>query len=173
MTYKLADGSLSTDYKVGDKFVVGKEREFSKGSIVEFICDSVSELPRLKLVEGGCNYEDGEAYEYWKNLKPYKTTPKSLLKDGCWVTYRNGEKLLVLGDELFRHAKVGFRAATHLRFFNDDLLCREDEYMDIMTIEYMDEIIWQREEETAEQKEIKRLREVIEDAKAKLKEIEG
>lgn len=74
--YKLADGSLSTDYKLGDKFVLVETSEFRVDSVVSLFRDDESCAPLFKLVSGFCDWDNcnGEpgAWEYWSNLKPYK-----------------------------------------------------------------------------------------------------
>lgn len=71
--YKLADGTNSTDYKIGDRFKVVKEDTFTVGSIVEFYGDDGSHCPKFKLITGGCDYNHcggGQGtYESWENLK--------------------------------------------------------------------------------------------------------
>lgn len=80
--HKLADGTYSGQYKVGDKFVVTNGTdEFSQGSIVSLYYDDNSSCPKFKLLEGYCSYMNADgvagAYDYWKNLK-FKTESTEL-----------------------------------------------------------------------------------------------
>lgn len=76
--HKLADGSLSVEYKLGDKFKVShrvsEQAVFSEGSIVSFYEDDESEHPLFKLESGNSEFFncDGEAggYCYWFCLTP-------------------------------------------------------------------------------------------------------
>ena len=75
--YQLADGSWSSQYKIGDKFVAIKGIIFSEGSIVEFIRDDSSWCPLFELVEGRCKFELGRndspgGFYSWEDLKPHK-----------------------------------------------------------------------------------------------------
>lgn len=79
MGYKLADGSESTQYKVGDKFVVVSEHFlYSEGDVVELVEDDKSNAP----------YFDGTKGKFkaisWYKLKlctdvPTKQTLEQLL----------------------------------------------------------------------------------------------
>jgi hypothetical protein len=84
MSYKLADGSLSTDYEEGDLFVGGfvgaggETPQFVEGSIVrlEHLDDTC--CPCFKLVEGAFYdtvepFGDNLIYEDWDCLKKYAT----------------------------------------------------------------------------------------------------
>jgi predicted RNase H-like nuclease (RuvC/YqgF family) len=66
--YKLADGSYSDQYKVGDKFVVvsGEHCRFAKGAIIELEEDDQTSAPYFK---------QNEAYEVcckWERVCAYK-----------------------------------------------------------------------------------------------------
>lgn len=81
--FKLADGSCSSEYKVGDKFIVvnvaGKEDYYNltEGSIIK-LCGSIgSEKPSFTLLKGDVRWAlfslEGRAiYELWDHIKPYK-----------------------------------------------------------------------------------------------------
>lgn len=60
MSYKLADGSRSTEYKVGDKFLVAEVEgsTFSQGSIVELYLNDGTSCPVFRLVTGECEYDN-------------------------------------------------------------------------------------------------------------------
>ena len=70
--YKLADGSLSTDYKVGDVFEVvdSSYSYFSKGSVILLVHDDDSNCPKFKLINGQCAVLGNEAYSIWQALNP-------------------------------------------------------------------------------------------------------
>jgi hypothetical protein len=75
MSYKLADGSLSTDYKVGDKFEVVSglsNSGVSIGTILEFLDDDGTPMPAFD-VSGGGGYE---VYVGWEDLVPHQEQPK-------------------------------------------------------------------------------------------------
>lgn len=78
MSYELADGSLSTDYKEGDLFVYNDPKgqdngTFRNGSVIKFLRDDRSDCPLFSLVQGDCFGDtkdlcDAEtAYAMWKN----------------------------------------------------------------------------------------------------------
>lgn len=84
---------------------------------------------------------------------------KSDLKDGMVVTYRNGWERVIF-DNGFLYAE-GCLSSFHftkitLDSFNEDLTYYGQNTMDIMKVTYMDEVLWEREEETAEDKKIKK-----------------
>jgi len=93
MPYKLADGSLSTDYKVGDLFVVAVdcERLLPKGGVVKLSEDDNSDRPWFDIVDGeiknddplGCGLE-GRVFQ-WQHLEPFKHKLSS--KDMTQSTY--------------------------------------------------------------------------------------
>ena len=74
MAYKLADGSLSTDYKVGDRFVVLQGGSISIGSIVKLYKDDGTNAPMFKVIEGSSNFKlcggKAGACTAWYWLKP-------------------------------------------------------------------------------------------------------
>jgi hypothetical protein len=65
--YKLADGSCSTDYEVGDMFEVVKRGNFKVGDIIYLSEDDSSACPNFKLL-GRAQSQ----YSYWVFLKPHK-----------------------------------------------------------------------------------------------------
>jgi hypothetical protein len=77
--HKLADGTYSSEYKVGDKFVViGDDYGgFSEGALVE-LTSEVGSMgnPLFKLLEGDCKYSNYHgkkgAYTYWKYVSAHK-----------------------------------------------------------------------------------------------------
>lgn len=75
MNYKLHDGNLSKDYKVGDLFLVtGEAGTFGKGSLIEFYKDDFSQNPEFRLVEGSCFHGTNKAFISWCFLSEYKQT---------------------------------------------------------------------------------------------------
>lgn len=93
---------------------------------------------------------------------------KSDLKDGMVVTYRdsyssNNLKRVVFKGSLYRVSEDGMSMShgVYLRYYSETLEYDNDPDMDIMKVEYMGEVLWEREEETAEQKRIKELEEGI------------
>ena len=97
--YKLADGSLSNQYEVGDTFVVvGNSRYFDRGSVILFAKDDGSGCPWFF-----SKYDRDDYYISWHKLEPSEETKrkyqknststftKSDLQDGMRVTYRNGD----------------------------------------------------------------------------------
>lgn len=93
--YKLADGSLSTDYKAGDEFIVAEEEYYvNAGDIVELIEDDGTECPWFYTPK-----TSDESPVSWGALKPRKRKPftKSDLKDGMRVELRDGTTHYVCG----------------------------------------------------------------------------
>ena len=85
MSYELADGSLSRDYKIGDLFVYNDIRgdnygTYSCGSIVKFLRNDGSSCPLFGLVEGECFSDTREScdaktsYASWEKLTRYSGT---------------------------------------------------------------------------------------------------
>lgn len=127
--YQLADGSWSSEYKIGDKFVVISEKSFSKGSVVQFYRDDGSPQPCFKLIKGYTQYTCCEdelgAYTKWDRLTPYKEEKEDMskfdikefkisdLKTGMIVkTAARGDYLVMLGtvfgDIILNIADFGF-----------------------------------------------------------------
>lgn len=133
MSYKLADGSLSTDHNIGDKFLVNNgSSTFDKRSVVSLFDDDTSDAPLFKLVSGGCRFDccDGEkgAYTYWSDLTPLtskKSVPtKEQPKDSLSVPF-----CVNIGDISYDqykelHAKLvglGFNHAEHAKLCDHGL----------------------------------------------------
>lgn len=81
---------------------------------------------------------------------------KSDLKDGMVVTYRDKTERIVFDRKLYSTAgeNYNFLRQLSLDYFYDDLSCDHRSY-DIMKVTYMDEVLWEREEESEEDKKIK------------------
>jgi hypothetical protein len=82
--YELVDGSWSTDYEVGDEFIV----EFSRGiftppSFVELFEDDGSKYPKFKLIKGWCGFNNAKgapgAFYPWGWLTPTTETKRKAL----------------------------------------------------------------------------------------------
>jgi hypothetical protein len=85
MSYKLADGSLSTDYKLGDLFIYVDPRgvdhgTFRSGSVVELLTEDGTDCPLFGLVRGECFNDTNEhgivetSYASWEKLTRYSRT---------------------------------------------------------------------------------------------------
>lgn len=136
--YQLADGTYSSEYKIGDKFEVvdipsrDKHYRYKAGDIITFTEDDTTENPY---------FDDGQCVG-WNRLKAYKpTTPqasqtaftKSSLKDGMIVTTRNGNVYTVTGDRLLREGGM----YVLLEDINDDLTSVLDDVrsLDIISVQ--------------------------------------
>lgn len=154
--YELADGTFSSEYKLGDKFEVVDGYIFSIGSIVTLFDDDGSDCPLLKLEKGSTNLRNagGEMGGYccWSRLKAYKPQQdvstftkaafvKADLKDGMVVTYRNEWERIVYKGELVWGAGKGSK----LEYFKDNLLHINEEQMDIVKVMFGGELLWERE----------------------------
>lgn len=82
---------------------------------------------------------------------------KSDIKDGMVVTYRDGDERLVLDGRLYYSNSDGsmLQHRTYLCTFKSDLTAPSSSDMDIMKVTYRDEILWEREEETEEDRKLK------------------
>lgn len=99
-----------------------------------------------------------------------KTFTKSDLKDGMVVSYResfSGDnfKRVVFKGGLYRVSSDGM-SMSHgacLKYYSDTLKYDNDEDMDIMKVEYIGEILWEREEESEEDKKIRKFATLLQD----------
>ena len=71
---------------------------------------------------------------------------KSDLKDGMVVTYRNGEVRILIGEVLYEGLQDILETMSCLKWFNCDMTHIGDSKFDIMKVEYMNEVLWQRVE---------------------------
>jgi len=179
--YQLADGSWSSEYKVGDKFVVScdKHHIFGQGKVVVYIEEDFSDSPRFM-----DNYEV-KSFCYWSRLSKYKseesmdksinTFKKEDLKTGMRVTCRNGEVYVVLlgstdGDVLCEF-DGGFN---WLDDYDQDLIMKGEDLSEFDIIKIQEPvvsnlaqrtslgmIIWEREEISPLQKEFTELQSQI------------
>ena len=79
MSYKLADGSMSSDYEIGDKFKITQRGGiFSYGEIITFTEDDETECPYFTNDKGVIHFK------MWRRLSPVetKTSPLSTQVDG-------------------------------------------------------------------------------------------
>lgn len=93
--YQLADGSWSSEYKIGDKFVLSCDGHsiFRKGVVVEFITDDQSKNPRFEKVK------DVSYYCNWERLSKYKSeTNMSKLKNvsDISIAWNKGNAAVIL-----------------------------------------------------------------------------
>lgn len=96
------------------------------------------------------------------------------LEDGMVITYRNGDKRVVKGDNLYEGE---FNTLSMFRQkFNEDLryirgtISGEDQ-LDIIEVE-IPSILWKREEVSKEQQEMIAIREQMEELATRLKQLE-
>lgn len=173
--YQLADGTWSTEYKVGDKFEVTRNTDaFSTGSTISFYVDDESLSPWFLLESGECFYDDSsDSWSVpWKNLKAVNPKQKEFtkkdLKDGMWVTYRKGAERVLISGKLCEQGRDKFVRSGGISDYNPDLTLSGYPNLDIMKVEYMGEVLWEREEQTEKQKRIKELEECIAKAQEEL-----
>lgn len=105
--YKLADGSNSEDYEIGDKFEIVNGVSYSVGSIVEFERDDGSSCPSFRLSGSGkCHYiwwSHMKAYKGGERLKPI--TPE--VGDVCRIEEWNTTSGWIMNDFEYRIAFIG------------------------------------------------------------------
>jgi len=71
--HRLADGSLSSEYKVGDRFkVLRRNMSFPLDSIVELYEDDGSDFPIFQIIGGSSS----RSYVNWRILTPIKEQSK-------------------------------------------------------------------------------------------------
>lgn len=133
MNYKLADGSLSTDYEVGDEFTCNTNPcvdgfDHNDGTVTLISSDCANEFDFLASFSGAkCNY-----WAAWEWLTPTPETKrkaearkkpftKSDLKDGMRVELRDGDTHYVCGDVAFRTTGGAMNRRYSLDQLNDDL----------------------------------------------------
>lgn len=155
--YKLADGSLSTQYQVGDSFVVTTDVDsmFPIETEITLIKDDGTASPRFAST---CD----DHHEDWDLLVPTEATKKKYSKsftngdfqDGMRVTLRDGSVCSILGDNLLHFNPHGFygngswEQATYLSNFKDDLSHNSIKRLDIMYVVDRDgTVLFERKEE--------------------------
>ena len=164
-SYKLADGSLSSDYEVGDTFVVvGYSAYCNKGGEIKF-WDNGGKYPWfLRLgtdISFAIAWEDLTPTEETKRkYQKNSTSPftKSDLQDGMRVTYRSGDVRIVLEGNLVylsEYSSVSFAnyaTGSTLREFSEDLTHADEwaDELDIMRVEDRDgTLLFERQESAA------------------------
>ena len=166
-SYKLADGSLSDQYEVGDTFVVhqsGQSRYFSEGDVIIFYEDDGSYCPRFSPDK----YGEGSPIS-WHRLLPTEETKrkyqkpsastftssftKSDLQDGMRVVYRDGSVRAVLGNNLLYFSRQefngngGWKQASYLNSYDKDLHSANYNDHDIIRVEDRDgTLLFERQE---------------------------
>lgn len=141
------ENNMMIKFKVGDKVKKFDGKAFSNGGFVTTVDKIDGFNVRLKEL-GTWIYEEGLV----------KTFTKSDLKDGMVVTYRNENERIVFKNTLYLPDEDDtLMSRITLAYYNNDLMLPDYSSMDIMKVTYMDEVLWEREEETAEQKRIKEL----------------
>ncbi|QDP64827.1 MAG: hypothetical protein GOVbin2917_142 [Prokaryotic dsDNA virus sp.] len=157
-------------YKEGDKVKKINGEAFSNGEFVVTV-EGLDKYGKVWLKET-------QSWLDKDTLCLANSFTKSDLKDGMVVTYRNGWKRVILdkgllySDNCLSMSSFHFTKVT-LDSFNEDLTYYGHNPRDIMKVTYMGEILWEREEETAEQKRIKELEEGIAKMQKELNSLMG
>ncbi|MBM68202.1 MAG: hypothetical protein CME43_01835 [Haliea sp.] len=137
---ELIGGDNMCKFKVGDK-VKRKDGElFSNGE----------QVLTIKEVFYDANYDEWsvrfkETGTYITESKLDLVFTKSDLKDGMVVTYRDRQKRVLFEDKFYNMSAIS--AGSYLTFFNDDLTNQSNKDLDIIKVEYMGEVLWERKEE--------------------------
>lgn len=167
--FALADGTLSTDYKVGDKFeLVTRGAIFKVREIITLVGDANSSAPIFE------NESGLKSLLRWYWLKAKQFT-KSNLKDGMRV-YRRGHEdvYYVLDNKLVRFSPLGGYAWVKIADFEEDLTEKYDqEEFDIMRVIDRDgTILFERDEQTKHQREHAELMKKIDELKEQAAKLE-
>ena len=138
-------------------------REIDK---INFILNKVYDVKDGKIVaENGFEYKnwsvESDTFESFKKWFEYDKVTKvelveedeiqnnkftlSDLKDGMVVTYRNGESRYIFKKN-FRGINSGVLSGNTFDYYNNDLTHGSNYNEDIVKVEYMGELIWQRKE---------------------------
>jgi len=103
-----------------------------------------------------------------------KSFTKDDLKDGMVVNFRRGDSGLIFNKMVYSTSKEDFanlstkRCIIGLERLKEDLSHKDLPYYEIIKVSYMDEVLWERIEETPEQKRIKELEKIISEAQKAL-----
>lgn len=125
--------------------------------LVERISSPTGAYLRLKGLDG--SYCTGKFKVIPSKNKPFT---KSDLKDGMVVTYRKGWKRVIFKGILYDLTSADLIPSSDIEYYNDVLQHDKHNDMDIVKVEYMNEVLWEREEPlTEEQLRIKELEEGI------------
>lgn len=147
--YKLADGTYSSDYKIGDKFEAVDGIIFQKGSIVTYTTNDNSDCPWF-------TNKYGREYScMWFRLKSYKEPVKQFTKsgllDGMRVVYRNGYERIYINGRLYDASMATLYERSDLSEYNQELKHEDEYYMDIMKVTDRDgTVLFTREEPKVE-----------------------
>ena len=164
-------------YNVGDKVVIRKDLVVGKYYDGCYFADEMKKIEGaittiLGVRSSHYKLETCRAYNFVDEMIDHEATaklnsPKSLLKSGDKVTYRDGTVRWVLVETNSAHDENG-RKGIDLNSYNDEQMQenRAFSHCDIMKIERGTELIWEREEKSAKQIEI----EAIENEMKKLAE---
>lgn len=150
-------------FKVGDKVKKINGTAFSNGEFVVTVEGMEEDYGRVWLKET-------QSWLDKDTLCLANPFTKSDLKDGMVVTYRdsyssNNLKRVVFKGSLYRVSEDGMSMShrVYLKYYSDTLEYDNEGDMDIMKVTYMDEILWEREEESEEDKKIKKFATLLQD----------
>ena len=164
-------------YHVGDKVVIRKDlvvgNYYDGGCFADEMKKTEGKIATILIVEfGHYKVDTCRWYNFVDEMIDHEATaklnfPKSLLKSGDKVTYREGGERWVLLETDSIHFGSG-SISNVIKNYDDNLLelNRRSEVLDIMKIERGTELIWKREEKSSKQIEI----EAIENEMKKLAE---
>lgn len=178
-------------YKVGDKFIVLVKDEdavgFTQGQTVTMAEDDGSSNP---LFRGQNTTHNGEAYLSLYKVKKIeeqgdmnKEFTKDILRTGMRVVHRNGKIGIILKDIDVIALENGYNS---VKSYSDRLLVHfYDDGWDIMKVyegyqnnrkvidfNELGELIWERKEETEQQKQIRELQETIKKAQEQIEKLQ-
>lgn len=74
-----------------------------------------------------------------------KSFTKADIKDGMVVTYRNGNKRMIIDKVFYSYPEIK-KSGNLLSNYNDDLTLNSSKYEDIVEVSYDSEVIWRRKE---------------------------
>lgn len=144
-------------FKEGDRVKKVNGRDFSNGEFVVTVEGMEEDY-------GGVWLKETQSWLDKDSLCLVQPFTKSDLKDGMVVTYRdsyssNNLKRVVFKGSLYRILDDGMsmQHGVYLKYYSDTLEYDNDGDMDIMKVTYMGEILWEREEESEEDKKIKEI----------------
>ena len=74
-----------------------------------------------------------------------KSFTKANIKDGMILTYRNGNKRMIIDKVFYSYPEIK-KSGNLLSNYNDDLTLNSSKYEDIVEVSYDGEVIWRRKE---------------------------
>ena len=74
-----------------------------------------------------------------------KSFTKADIKDGMILTYRNGNKRIIIDKVFYSYPEIK-KSGNLLSNYNDDLTLNNSKYEDIVEVSYDGEVIWRRKE---------------------------